>query len=80
MKLVFKHHPTGITYSKQVENLHIGYKEMQSVFDTEDITYVSFYCKEHNFYVAFPAEFVKQCLLFLVPETEQDNLEFAEIG
>lgn len=79
MKLVFKHHPTGITYSKQVENLRIGYKEMQSVFDMEDITHVSFYCKEHNFYVAFPADFVKQCLLFLVPETEQDNLEFAEV-
>ena len=80
MKLVFKHYPTGITYSKQVKNLEHGQVEMESVVNTENIAYVSFYCKEHNFYVAFPAEFVKQCLLFLVPETEQDNLEFAEIG
>ena len=80
MKLVFKHYPTGITYSKQVENLRIGYKKMQSVFDMEDTTHISSYCKEHNFYVAFPAAFVKECLLFLVPETEQDTLEFAEIA
>ena len=79
MTLVFKHYPTGITYSKQVKNLEHGRVELESIVDTENITYVSFYCKEHNFYVAFPADFAKQCLLFLVPETEQDNLEFAEI-
>lgn len=79
MKLVFKHHPTGITYSKQVKNFEQGQVELEAIIDAENISYVSFYCKEHNFYVAFPADFVKQCLLFLVPETEQDNLEFAEV-
>ena len=80
MKLVFKHYPTGITYSKQVVNLATGYNEMTDILEAKELSFVSFYSKECNSQVAFPAAFVKECLLFLVPETEQDNLEFAEIG
>ena len=79
MKLVFKHYPTGITYSKQVKNLETGYNEMMDIVEAKELSFVSFYSKECNSQVAFPAAFVKECLLFLVPETEQDKLEFAEI-
>ena len=79
MKLIFKHHPTGITYSKQVLNLDTGYDEMMRIIETKEMTNISFYSKESNSLVVFPVGFVKECLLFLVPETEQDHLEFAEI-
>ena len=80
MKLVFKHYPTGITCSKQVKNLNTGYNEMMAIVESKELSFVSFYSKEPNSQVALPAAFVKECLLSLVPETEQDNLEFAKIA
>ena len=80
MKLVFKHYPTGITYSKQVKNLETGYNEMMGIVEAKELSFVSFYSKECNSQAAFLAAFVNGRLLFLVPETEQDKLEFAEIA
>jgi hypothetical protein len=78
MQITIKHIPTQNTWTMPVKNIEYGIKNMSDIFNRDTATGISFYSKETCNYVHISSAIAKECVFYLVSESEEEMQHMKE--
>ena len=78
MQITVEHIPTQSTWVMSVKNLEYGIKNMSDIFKRDTGTGISFYSKKTCNYVHISPAIAKECVFYLVSESEEEMQRMRE--
>ena len=78
MQITIEHITTQNTWGMPIKNIEHGIKNMSDIFKRDTDIGVSFYSKELCSYVHISPAIAKECVFYLVSESEEEMLQMRE--